>query len=169
MTEAEERQAIVKEALTWVGTPFFYGACVKGPKGGVDCGRFPAAVLKAAGVLPNLDLAKLPKLPAKWFLHCSKEMLGPMIAQYAKEYRVAHPGAPAQPAQAATLEAKVMPEPGDIVAAKYGKDLAHCAIVVAWPKVVAAACESVVCVWQNIFTSPQYMHRPLRFFDPLQK
>ncbi len=38
MTEAEQRAAIVKEALTWLGTPFVYGACVK--QVGVDCGRF---------------------------------------------------------------------------------------------------------------------------------
>lgn len=34
---AEKRATFVREALTWVGTPFVDCADVKGPRGGVDC------------------------------------------------------------------------------------------------------------------------------------
>lgn len=149
MTEAEQRAAIVKEALTWVGTPFVYGACVK--KVGVDCGRFLAATLTAAGVV-DIDVAKLPMLPPMWFLHCSAEQYPPIIATYSKEYQLA-------PNQ--------VPQPGDIVLAKYGRDYAHSVFVLAWPKVIGSACESCVTIWRDIHASPQFASRPLRYFNPI--
>lgn len=150
MMDTQQRLAITTEAITWKGTPFVYGACVKHV--GVDCGRFPAAVLKNVGLLPDLNLATLPQLPPMWFLHCTEELYPPIIALYATEYQ---------------LSKGEIPQPGDVVIAKYGRDYAHSALVLAWPKIIAAACEHCVCIWQNIHTSPQYAGRALRYFNPL--
>ena len=53
MTEHEQRQAVVAEALTWLGTPYHHRARVKGA--GVDCGQLLAAVFEGAGVLRHVD------------------------------------------------------------------------------------------------------------------
>ena len=40
------------EAARWRGTPFRARSCACGPRGGVDCVRYVAALLHAAGVIP---------------------------------------------------------------------------------------------------------------------
>lgn len=44
------REAIVREARTWLGTPFHHRQCIKGI--GVDCVNFAHAVYDAFGLLP---------------------------------------------------------------------------------------------------------------------
>jgi hypothetical protein len=147
----EQRQAVVREALTWLRTPFMYDQCVKGV--GVDCGRFLAAVFNNAGV-KRIDIAKLPHIPPGWFLHKQKDAPSPYLSAiltYSVEYNLA-------PGQ--------IPEVGDIVLAKEARDWAHGAIVVAWPKVIGSAYEHCVTLWENIHTSPQYSHRELKFLNP---
>lgn len=148
MTEQEQRAAVVAEALTWVKTPFVWEACVKGV--GVDCGRLPAAVFNNAGV-KNIDIKKLPKLPAQWFLHRADNSYLDQLRRFAVEYEL-------QPGQ--------IPQPGDLVVAKHGRDWAHSALVVEWPKVIGAAYGMCVTVWQNIYNSPQYAQRELKFLNP---
>lgn len=148
MTEQEERTAVIREALTWQRTPFMWEACVKGV--GVDCGRFLAAVYNAAGV-KSIEIPKLPHLPPQWFLHSNKDSFLDLIRPFAVEYGLA---------------AGAQPRPGDIVVAKQARDWAHSAIVIAWPSVIGAAYGHCVTVWRDIHTSPQYMHRELKFFDP---
>lgn len=55
MTRAQ-RDAVVREALSWVGTPYRARQCVKGV--GVDCGKLLAAVYANAGVMPMVDLGE---------------------------------------------------------------------------------------------------------------
>lgn len=50
MTESEGRSAIVAEAKTWIGTPFFHAARIKGRRGGVDCGQIIAACYENVGL-----------------------------------------------------------------------------------------------------------------------
>lgn len=146
MTELEQRAAVVQEALEWVRTPFVWEASIKGV--GVDCGRFLAAVFNNAGVR-QIDLAALPHLSPQWFLHHADESYLNVIRQFAEEY---------------TLQPGEVPPPGDIVVAKYGRDWAHSAIVIEWPKVIGAAHGTCVTVWNNLFRSPQYATRELRYF-----
>jgi cell wall-associated NlpC family hydrolase len=148
MTEQEERAAVVKEALTWIGTPFVWEACIK--KVGVDCGRFPAAVFNAVGI-KHIDIAALPHLPPQWFMHRSDNSYLDQLKLYSEEYTGR------------------TPKPGDIVVAKHGRDWAHSAIVIQWPRVIGAAFGHCVTVWQNIFTSPQYAQRELKYLDPWAK
>ena len=155
MNEQEQRAAVGVEALTWQGTPFSYGRCLKGPRGGVDCGRYPAACLKETGVI-DCDLRNLPRLPRNWFAHCADnaDLFGAIIKQFAVEYQ---------------LSRDRRPQTGDIVIARYYHDWAHAALVLAWPRVIAAAWHGTVTVWENIYASPQYGTAPLRFFDPWAK
>lgn len=148
MTEQEKRAVVVKEALTWEKTPFHWEASIKGV--GVDCGRFPAMVFNGAGV-KKIDLSTFPKLSPQWFLHTSEPLYLNELKKYSMEYE---------------LQFGQIPQPGDIVIARYGRDWAHTAIVVEWPKVVAAAAGFCVTVWQDIFKSPQYAQRKLKYLNP---
>jgi len=55
MSEELERQLVIKEALTWLSTPFHHEAMIKGA--GVDCGMFLAAVYRVAGLIPEFTVA----------------------------------------------------------------------------------------------------------------
>ena len=176
------RQLAIDEGLTWQGTPFVYDQCVKGKRGGVDCGRFLASALIAGG--KRIVISDLPHLPPGWFFHRGEDCASSegrvargqspfldIIREYAVEYRLqtfaeSRGQGIGLAVQSDALRAKAKPEPADIVIAKCGRDWAHCALVIAWPRVIAAACEHVVTVWENIYRSPQYMNRELRFFDP---
>jgi cell wall-associated NlpC family hydrolase len=148
MTEQQQRSKVVEVARSWSGTPFLWSACVKGV--GVDCGRFLGAVMNEAGV-KSIDLAAHKNPPAQWFLHNSSGSYLDLIRSYAVEYEL-------QPGQT--------PQPGDVVVARYGRDWAHAAIVIAWPRVIAAVFGSVVSEWPSIYRSPQFQNRELKYFNP---
>ncbi len=147
MTEADQRAAVIREALTWQGTPFMWEACIKGVGG--DCGRFLAAAFNGAGV-KSIQIENLPHLSPQWFQHASDESFLKLIRPFAVEYALA-------PGQ--------IPKPADIVVARQGRDWAHSALVIAWPRIIGAAYGHSVTVWNSIFRSPQYMNRDLKFFD----
>jgi len=142
---------VVREALTWQRTPFVWGACVKGV--GVDCGRFLAAVVNAAGV-KQIDMNSFPAISPQWFLHKAEDAESSFVEQilrFTVEYRLA---------------SGRVPLPGDIIVAKCGRDYAHSAFVVDWPRIVGAASGYCVTIWQDVHRSPQFGTRPLRYFDP---
>ena len=58
MIEQEQRDAVLAEAATWIGTKHHNGARLKGV--GVDCGQFPLAVYEAAGLLPHIVPDRYP-------------------------------------------------------------------------------------------------------------
>lgn len=58
------RQAhFVREAFSWVNTPFSENSAIKGRLGGVDCVHLAAEVHTACGALPSIAL---PVLPVQW-------------------------------------------------------------------------------------------------------
>ncbi len=61
MTETESaiRASIVKEARSWIRTPYHKRAFIKGV--GADCGMFPYAVLHEINLVPDLS-CELPYL-----------------------------------------------------------------------------------------------------------
>lgn len=62
-----KRSEIVKEALTWVGTPWHHHQCVKGA--GVDCVQFLYGVGKAVGFIdPNFTIPNYEPLARGSFL-----------------------------------------------------------------------------------------------------
>jgi hypothetical protein len=60
--QLDERQAVIAEARSWIGTPFHDRARVKGA--GVDCLQLLIASYHAAGLLPDLR----PDYPVRFFL-----------------------------------------------------------------------------------------------------
>ena len=77
--EQEQRATVIKEAQSWLGTPFHDNACIKHV--GVDCGRFLVAVYGAAGIRVP-DLSDLAVFPHGWFLHRDRARYLDVILQF---------------------------------------------------------------------------------------
>mgnify|MGYP003587025146 CR=1 FL=1 len=112
--EREQREAVVKEALSWLKTPYHHMGRVKGV--GVDCGMLIAEVFEGAGLIPKLDIGYYP---LDWHLHRSEERYMGWVRRYAAE--VSRP-----------------PLPGDVILYQWGRCMSHGAIVVEWPLLVHA-------------------------------
>lgn len=114
MTEAEERDRVVRIAHEYLRTPYHTGARVKGV--GVDCLTLLACVFSDAGLV--LD-PTIPHYSPEFMLHRSDEKYIEGLLQHAREV-----GAP--------------PARGDIVLWKFGRCFSHAALVVEWPLVIHA-------------------------------
>jgi cell wall-associated NlpC family hydrolase len=68
-TEPQQRQAVIAEALTWLGTPYHHHGRLKGV--GVDCGQSLCAIYEAAGVTAPIDPGTYS---TAWHLHRSEEL-----------------------------------------------------------------------------------------------
>jgi len=118
----EQRERIVREAKSWIGTPYRGWSRRKGPKGGTDCGQILAGVFINAGMLPaDIDL----KLPKYYSLSVSQHRESTEYVDLIRTYMREIP------------EAEVLP--GDVVVYKLGHAFAHAALVVAWPDYVIHA------------------------------
>lgn len=113
MTEQEQRQAVIAEARSWMGTPFHHMARVKGLRGGVDCGQILAAVYETVGQIPHVETDSYSMQHAlnsddEWYI------------RYLERFSTEIP------------ESQV--KPGDIVIYKCGKCYSHAGIIVEpWP------------------------------------
>lgn len=112
MSELEQRQAVVAEALTWLGTPHHHQGRIKGA--GVDCGMFLLEVFHRCGLIPHVEPGEYPH---DWHLHRGEERYLGHVERFAS--RIPGP-----------------PQPGDIVLFRFGACASHGAIVVEWPRVV---------------------------------
>lgn len=105
MREAVERARVVKEARSWIGTPYHGQADVKGA--GVDCGMLLVRVFVDAGLCEPFD----PRpYSADWMLHRAEEKYLGFVFDRTKE----------------VLE----PQPGDVMVFRYGRCYSHGGIVV---------------------------------------
>lgn len=151
MEEAETRQRIVAEAMSWIGTPYVSNARVKGVAGGgTDCVMLLIAVYGDMHMLPA-DLDPRP-YPPQWHVHRNEELYMQQILKYS--YEVNPP-----PLR--------MPKPGDLVMFKVGRVFAHGAIIVGWPNVVHAIGNSIVMledVSKNTTGKRALALLPQRFF-----
>lgn len=67
--EAQQRLAVIAEALTWLGTPYHHHGRLKGV--GVDCGQSLCAIYEAADVTAPIDPGTYS---TAWHLHRSEEL-----------------------------------------------------------------------------------------------
>ena len=116
MEHQEQRDAIIKEALSWLKTPHHNGACVKGA--GVDCGKFPIAVYAVAGVIEPFEA---PSYPPDFHLHNGREWYLETVLKFGRE-----------------LPGGELPQKGDFVLYKIGRVYSHGGIVIDWPQIIHA-------------------------------
>ena len=105
MTELEQRQAIVDEAKSWLGTPYHHQANIKGV--GVDCGMILIEVYAAVGLIEHFD----PRpYPVDWHMHRDSERYLAEVLPRATEITIP-------------------PQAGDIVVCRYGRTFSHSGIM----------------------------------------
>lgn len=96
---------IIKEALTWEGTPYHHQAAVKGV--GVDCAYFVGKIAEEVGLLKNFHVEPYS---IEWHMHNEGEKMLAIIEGFgARLVEVARPG--------------------DILAFKYGRSCSHLGIM----------------------------------------
>lgn len=111
-------RALTVVASAWLGTPFRYGSCVMGPRGGVDCVALTWALHHKTGAaeIPH----EFDRLPLHWHEHHDSSAILEFMREARKTGRLHVVVAPGDPA----------PDPavlrhGDLVAIKTGLAAHH--------------------------------------------
>lgn len=112
MTEQEQREKVIEEAMTWLRTPHHNGSREKGI--GVDCGQFPLAVYEAAGMIEHVDTGRYSP---QFHLNRDEEWYLKLCQKLGREF-------------------EGTPQRGDFVLYKVGRVFSHGAIVLKWPKII---------------------------------
>ena len=143
-TILQQREAVVREAMSWLRTPYHPRARIKGV--GVDCGQFPAAVYHAAGVIPAIPVGRYSP---QWHMHQTEQRYLAEVLSYAREISC--------------------PLPGDFVLYHVGKGWAHGAIITGWPTIIHAVTGQGVTLGdasRDPFDGMLLRDRQPRFFSP---
>jgi cell wall-associated NlpC family hydrolase len=154
--EASERQAVVAEAKTWLGTPFHDCASIKGRAGGVDCAMFVKCVFENCRLVPPIQI---PNYSPQWFLHHDAEEYMTRVLKHAKEVAT--------------------PQTGDVVLYRLlirravagglgemkGRCFSHGAIVDAWPERVIHAFKDLRGVVETGGFDGQLAGAEVKFFS----
>lgn len=104
MSETEQRERVVAEARSWLGTP--YRNCADIKRVGVDCGMLIVRVFVDTGLCAPFD--PRPYTP-DWHLHRSEERYLGFVFDRCSEVSE--------------------PQPGDVIVYKYGRCYSHGGIV----------------------------------------
>ena len=141
------RAAVVREALTWVGTPYYNLGDVKGA--GVDCCMLLVRAWVDSGLIEPFD----PRpYPIQWHLHQDEERYLNWLQMCAVEVET--------------------PQVGDIVVWRFGRCFSHSAIMVTPRMVVHALAAHNRCMVTD--TEEAFLKwadrtgttlRPVRYFD----
>ncbi len=144
LQEAQERLCVVREALSWAGTPYHHQGRVKGS--GVDCGQILAAVYEAAGIV---DAPEIPQeYPPDWHVHRSEERYLATVERYATNVPDALPG--------------------DIVLFRFGRCLSHGGVVIRWPWIIHSYI-GVGVILDNVEQNSNLSKRMAGFWSPWGK
>lgn len=109
-SQAEQRAAIVREAMSWWKTPYHHHGRIKGPGGGVDCLMLLVEVFERTGFAANVEPGFYPH---DWHLHHTQERYVEGLATYVRQ-----------------LGEGERPQPGDIGLWRFGLTFSHGGIVV---------------------------------------
>lgn len=149
MSFDQERQKVVNEALSWLGTPYHHAGRVKGS--GVDCFTLVVAAYQDSGMI---EKRPTPKYAQTWHVHRNEELYLKGVLEYCDEI---------------TDRA---PLPGDLVLWKFGRCFAHGTVVIEWPLIIHAWLDLKV-LRENITNAKHLTHigedrsnslRPMKLF-----
>jgi cell wall-associated NlpC family hydrolase len=161
MAESSDRDAVVAEALSWIGTAYHHAGRIKirrdgagrvVERGGADCATATYLIYRAAlpARVPEIDLGTWSP---QWNL--SKQ------AAEAERYLMTVAGMPGVRELARAAE----PQPGDFVLYRFAHAWAHGAIVIApgWPVIVHAN-GTAGTVMRDRGDAGRLARAPMRFF-----
>lgn len=116
LKEAQERMAVVNEALTWQSTPYHNHGRVKGA--GVDCGTILIEVFSKVGLIKDFDPGDYSP---DWHMHRSEELYLNIVERFARK-----------------VESRTLAQalPGDVVLFKYGRTISHGGIMLSGPLMI---------------------------------
>ena len=116
---AAQREEIVSESKTWLGTKYVGWTAIKGPRGGTDCGQLIFGIYRNCRYLPaDIHLPKDYSLQVAQH-QASTEYID-IVATYMREIQVD----------------EILP--GDVVIFKLGLAYAHGAIITDFPTIIHA-------------------------------
>lgn len=134
------RDAVVAEALSWLGTKYHHHARVKGA--GVDCAQLPLAVYAAVGLIEPFE----PDYSPQWMLHRDEEQFLAHIRAHAREIE--------RPAAAA----------GDLAVWRFGRTYSHSAILLGGVRVIHAMAIPGRVILGDMDRDADLIGRPAKFF-----
>jgi len=132
----DQRQTVVAEAKSWIGTPYRGWAQIKGAKGGVDCGMLLKAVFQSCNLIPQGDLSIDMGYSLQVAQHKPDKTYFNLVESFTHEIP----------------ESDV--KSGDVVLFKLGHAYAHGGIVTEWPVIVHALAHGGVRL-ANVDTHPK--------------
>ncbi len=150
--EARAKAAFVREALSWVGTPFRDGADIKGPDGAVDCAMLLVRCGVDTGLRPPFD----PRpYPARHMLHSSEQRFLGWIQDKLGGREVE------------------TPRLGDVVIWQFGRCFSHGAILINSEEIVHSYAHARMCITTRLDDHPlrfvslrgREFPRPVKYFD----
>lgn len=146
--EEYQRELVVEEAKSWVGTPYLQQGDIKGPSGCIDCSMILVRCWVDTGVVKPFD--PRPYSPS-WHLHRDEELYLEWLQTVGVE--VEHPRA------------------GDVVCWRFGRCFSHGGIMVSKNRVVQASMAhkttyiaSLDEPWLKFMKDGKTL-RPRKFFD----
>lgn len=147
--ETEERELIVREAMSWLGTPYRHRCDRKGVA--ADCLGMMKACFRDSGLIPEIGPYEYSP---QWHLHRSEERFLAGVEVFAAE----------------TNE----PLPGNVAMYQEGRCFAHCGIIVHGGNLVHASWRAREVVIAPLFETglnffPTGKPRARKIFDPWRK
>lgn len=136
------RERIVREALSWLGTPYHHHGRVRGV--GVDCAQILIAVFAAAGLVEEFNPGNYPR---DWHLHHTEELYAGWLDRYGRE-----------------LRADERPQAGDVALFKFGRAYSHGGIVTDGDGTVLHAYLGIGVTLTRLNEAP-LAGRPVRFWS----
>lgn len=135
---------VIKEALSWKGTPFAHLQRCKGA--GVDCGQYLIAVYHAVGLIPEVEVGYYPR---DFHRHNDREWYKELVEQFA-------------------VEVPPPPKPADVALYRFpdGKVFHHGGIVLDWPWIIHAFRGVGVGVVETHGEQGRLWGLPVKFFRP---
>jgi cell wall-associated NlpC family hydrolase len=134
------RDAVVAEALSWLGTPYAHRQRLKGV--GVDCAQLPLAVYAAAGLIAPVDVGAYAP---QWHLHRGEELYLGWVMRFGREI------------------AREAVGPGDFALWRYGRTFSHGAILLGGGRVIHAR-RGLGVVIDDMDADEELRTRPRRLF-----
>jgi len=142
-SSSRNRDLILTEARSWIGTKYAHRGRFKGKDGAIDCAQLIYCIFHNCGLAPEMPLTEYTP---DFFMHRGVEQYMDTVLSQCCEVDY--------------------PQPGDIVLFKLGRIFGHGGIVTQWPMIIHAS-RPAKCVLEEKATTGWLAGREIKFFSRL--